>query len=218
MASRLRTTLPQRVHGKDHNMANDTHFLAEGAAPAGFETTGGDITDGVNVQGKRSGVYAEALLNSQTGRVPPDPVRVGKRVGICGVGDHYGVVGEAHHTAGVYGQTRLSGAGVIGVGQDQQVGLAGISALGSHAVAGGARGVGVLGATESGAGAGVVGISLDTVDPPNPRDWTGPATGTGVGVLGKSARQECARRWGSWSKWSRRRSSRAECRGSRRFL
>jgi hypothetical protein len=188
-------------------MAHDDQFTATGPAftGAGFERAafstgrvGTDSTYGVNVQGSICGVYGESVNTFP----PTNRTTREDRTGVCGVGDNYGVFGKGRTTAGVHGENDASGSGVFGLAQDVgAIGVAGISQVKNPnpEVKKTAEGVGIVGATESGKGFGVVGLSVDSLTLTEPTTVPRPAQdingqvvlpnnlGSGIGVLGASA-------------------------------
>jgi hypothetical protein len=130
--------------------------------PAGFATHSDELDAGVNVQGNSVGLYAESV-NAGTGRKPPTEPNAG--IGVCGVGDGFGVLGAIHKSpnrnglAGVVGEHRGGGVGMVGVSMD---------------TAAGAHGIGVAGMSHTSSNPG------ELASPPDP------ARGHGIGVLGSS--------------------------------
>lgn len=166
-------------------MSSDNQFTALGPASQGFFTDGANIDDGVNVQGRRCGVYAESI--SQDGnRTPPQ-----ERTGVCGIGDHYGLYGKADTNAGVYGQSTGDGDGIFG--EAERVASTGVVGMNTTVKPRPNRGLasGITGASYNEQGIGVLGVSVNTkLHPPDqaPRRFTSltQADGNGVGVLGAS--------------------------------
>ncbi len=170
-------------------MAHDDQFTATGPAftgsgfpKAAFSTgrEGTDCTYGVNVQGSKCGVYGESGLVPDSSRQPPANYR--DSVGVCGVGQSYGVYGDGGAIAGVYGQHENSGAGVIGVGLKKNNGVFGVSKRYKE-ISG--EGVGVRGASECLEGCGVKGLSVKEFSSNGPLSAT-VADGSGTGVMGES--------------------------------
>lgn len=170
----------------------DSDFVATGPTLKGFETAVSEppnITFGVNVRGKKCGVYGESVRRSR--RNPPPPVSESDGLGVCGVGDSIGVMGDGGSIAGVFGQITEGGsnaAGVMGIGQkDGITGVIGVSTDPSRRGRGRNRGIGVIGASDNGSGFGVVGLSIESTDnSPIPIHNTSEATGIGTGVMGAS--------------------------------
>src|SRR5262249_52001952 len=177
---------------------NATNFQADGPAAAGFETDSASIDHGVNVQGTKCGVYGESLRIAGA-RVPPPPADP-TGLGVCGVGDHFGVFGQGASTVGVYGESK-SGVGVIGNSENERDGVGGLSDGRRPGLRG--EGIGVVGATETREGIGVCGMAVGgpqerTRSPGNPfgdqknspptlgDNTKGILPGTGTGVLGAS--------------------------------
>jgi hypothetical protein len=123
----------------------------------GFYTEAEQLDYGVNVQGKRCGVYGESVNTlPHTARETPEP-----STGVCGIGDDYGVYGKGFTKVGVYGENKAStdrGTGVYGLGVGDSIDVAGIN---QGKV--GSSGIGVVGATEAREGVGVVGLSVDSL-------------------------------------------------------
>lgn len=135
-------------------MAHDDQFTATGPAFTGagfpraaFSTNrkGTDSTYGVNVQGSECGVYGESVdASGQSQRETPEV-----KTGVCGIGEDYGVFGEGRTVAGVRGDAKNDSViGVVGMSKNKQTP--------QDFYAGG---IGILGATESMGGFGVVGLS-----------------------------------------------------------
>jgi hypothetical protein len=145
---------------------------------AGFATFSDEIDNGVNVQGNSVGLYAESV-NAASNRKPPFQPGAAGGIGACGVSDGFGVVGAIRPSpgrrglAGVVGQHRGGGVGMVGVSMDTAAGRSGIGVAGiSHISSNpgelatppdpaGGRGTGVLGS--SGHGTGVRGTSAQGV-------------------------------------------------------
>jgi len=161
----------------------------------GFYTDADKLDYGVNVQGHECGVYGESVDTP----TPTNRKTIEDGTGVCGVGDNYGVFGKGITTAGVHGENEASGTGVFGVALDVgAIGVAGISQVKKRRSKKKAQGIGIVGATESGQGYGVVGLSVDSLtltgptSVPRPRlnDRTGMpeigGVGSGIGVFGGS--------------------------------
>jgi len=143
---------------KGEHMPHDDQFTATGPAFAGagfpraaFSTNrvGTDSTYGVNVQASECGVYGECVKTA-----PATDRRTPKSgTGVTGVGDENGVFGRGRAVAGVHGEAQnFSAVGVVGVSKDKR-----------RPPDDNASGIGVLGATESLRGYGVVGLSIDAL-------------------------------------------------------
>ncbi len=134
----------------------------------GFYTDADKLDYGVNVQGNQCGVYGESVNTAP--RTNRKTLKAG--TGVTGVGDDTGVFGKGRAVAGVHGETQnVSAIGVVGVSKDKRK-PPDINA----------SGVGVLGATESFRGFGVVGLSINSLVLTNstqlPRPERDPETGT----------------------------------------
>ena len=166
----------------------------------GFYTEAATLDYGVNVQGNKCGVYGECVHTTPTDRksetLPPDPTDNG--IGVCGVGDDYGVFGKGFLYAGVHGENGSNGTGVFGLGlNDTAIGVAGISKVKKQGSKSTGGGIGIVGATESGQGFGVVGLGMESLDD-TPRSVPmpiidikgnllfGDKLGSGIGVVGAS--------------------------------
>jgi hypothetical protein len=170
----------------DQFTATGPPFTGSGVPRTGFSTRATGMVDGANVQGDRTGIYAESV-RAETGRAADVD-----GVGAYGVGDNFGVFGKTDPSpgrpgiAGLYGQHNRGGVGGIGAVMRGGTGLAGVSvgSLGNPlqtfaslpSTADGS-GVGVFGS--SGSGAGVRGTS---------RGGAGGSfeASEGPGVIGKS--------------------------------
>jgi hypothetical protein len=135
---------------EDQATATGPAFEGEGSPRAAFSTgrLGTDSTYGVNViQDTERGVYGESvntLPRSESKRITQ------KGIGVCGIGDEYGVFGKGRNRACVHGETQdFTAIGVAGITKDEH------TPLDPKAV-----GVGIVGPTESGQGFGVVGLSF----------------------------------------------------------
>lgn len=120
------------------------------------------IDFGVNVVGNKIGVYGECIrdVNHQIGR---DPGLDG--IGVFGIGDKFGIFGNGNPRGGL--------AGVAGIQTHGKVGVFGVSIPGD----------------ENHQGNGIVGLSLNHVDPIIPFvSIPDPATGSGTGVFGSSGK------------------------------
>src|SRR6266508_1078894 len=112
-------------------MAHDDQFTAIGPANEGsgfpraaFSTNSSDMVYGANVAGERCGVYGESALPINSDREADVP-----GVGVCGVGQNFGVWGKGTPgIAGVFGQHNQGGTGIIGAAIRGGTGIVGISA------------------------------------------------------------------------------------------
>jgi hypothetical protein len=130
----------------------------------GFYTEAELLDYGANVQGKLCGVYGESVNTPP----PTNRTTLEQRTGVCGVGDNYGVVGKGFTTVSVYGENEASGTGVFGVALNAgAIDVAGISHVKAKQPMPDpdAAGIGIVGATESGKGFGVIGLSVDSLEP-----------------------------------------------------
>ena len=160
----------------------------------GFFTDAEKLSFGVNVQGNECGVYGESVNTTpQTNRRVPED-----RIGVCGVGDNYGVLGKGITKAGVRGEKDSRGIGVFGVAVGDAIGVAGISKVKNPRDKKKSTGNGIVGATEGGEGFGVVGLGLDSLEPTDEPELAprvrrdkgkfvfGQTLGGAIGVLGAS--------------------------------
>lgn len=170
----------------------DSDFVATGPTLKAFETAVNEphrITFGVNVRGNQCGVYGESVRRSR--RNPPPPFSTENGIGVCGVGDRVGVMGEGGSIAGVFGQIEEGGstaAGIIGIGQSFDItGVLGLSTEPSKRKRSQGNGVGVLGASDNGKGSGILGLSIkDTKNEAVPVHKNTKPDGNGIGVMGAS--------------------------------
>ena len=143
-------------------------FTATGPAQSGsgfpfsaFSSKATGMVYGVNVQGDKAGVYGESV-GAATDRQSPI-----ERVGVCGVGDMFGVLGMIHRRpgnpglAGVIGQHKGAGVGMIGAALTLPDGRGGI---------------------------GVAGISHTSLNTAEFVSLPDPARGSGTGVFGTSGK------------------------------
>lgn len=144
-------------------MAHDDQFTATGPPLTGsgfprsaFSSSATGMVYGANVQGDRAGLYAESV------RTATDRESEVEGVGVAGVGDNFGVLGQT-------------------IPSDGRPGIAGVFAQHNRG------GTGVIGATMRG-GTGVVGTSVTSLGNPLATfaDGHGPADGSGTGVIGSS--------------------------------
>ena len=155
----------------DQFTATGPAFTGAGFPRAAFSTgrQGTDSTYGVNVQGSECGVYGESVNTApRTDRKTPKT-----KTGVTGVGDGSGVFGRGRAVAGVHGETQNSVA----------IGVAGISKDKSKRGDSNASGTGVLGATESFRGFGVVGLSIDSLGLTNSKQLPRPGRDPETGVI-----------------------------------
>ena len=111
-------------------MAHEDQFTAIGPANEGsgfpraaFSTKASDMVYGANVAGERCGVYGESALPFESDREADVP-----GVGVCGVGQNFGVWGKASPgIAGVFGQHNRGGIGIIGAAMEGGTGIVGAS-------------------------------------------------------------------------------------------
>jgi hypothetical protein len=129
--------------------------------------------------------------------LPPDPTDNG--IGVCGVGDDYGVFGKGLVYAGVHGETGSNSTGVFGVGSNiEAIGVVGINKVRDQGSKRTGGGVGIVGATDSDEGFGVAGLGMKSLDTTGPRSVPKPIIdekgnlvvrdnlGNAIGVVGAS--------------------------------
>jgi hypothetical protein len=178
----------------------DDSFNAQGQTIVAFETLSvGDRAIGVGVNGTDCGVHGEGMEN------PLGTRNVPTGTGVHGRGDIAGVVGNGRSVAGVYGQHQASGAGVIGVGiltpiLTEILGVTGVMGASidirrsEQKDRNPGNGIGVVGASNSVKGFGIVGLSVEsfTETPLNnvriPLLELKNADGDGTGVMGASGK------------------------------
>lgn len=159
----------------DQFTATGPAFSGAGYPYAAFSTNreGTDSPYGVNVQGTVCGVYGESLISSPLNRATPEHY---SKIGVCGMGNDFGVYGAGNTRVGVYGESengacgvygkslKTKSAGVTGIGQIQRTVPDSSAPYGVRAVDAETVGsTGVIGAGEGGKGFGIIGLSVKDI-------------------------------------------------------